>query len=212
MSSSTRVRNTYSTAAMATLDGALKLSASCAEVPVKSTSAVRASGVDPDRDLDLRAVVQLVFVLAVVQGGDDPAHRFRPRSPGRGPCRRARRPGRSARPCARSSAMPCSLAAIWARRSARLVAGSRDGYSARVEQADGLGLAAAGRSRPAASCRSAPPPPRPGCWPAGIEPGRDAADLGVVAAARRRRTRCRRAPGAKTGVTTVMSGRWVPPW
>jgi len=41
MSSSTRVRNTYSTAAMATLDGALKLSASCGEVPVKSISAVR---------------------------------------------------------------------------------------------------------------------------------------------------------------------------
>ncbi len=40
MSSSTRVRNTYSTAAMATLDGALKLSCSCAEVPVKSISAV----------------------------------------------------------------------------------------------------------------------------------------------------------------------------
>ena len=31
---------------------------------------------------------------------------------------------------ARSSAMPRSLAAIWARRSARLVAGSREGYSA----------------------------------------------------------------------------------
>ncbi len=43
MSSSTRVRNTYSTAAMATLDGALKLSASCGEVPVKSISAVRPS-------------------------------------------------------------------------------------------------------------------------------------------------------------------------
>ena len=40
MSSSTRVRNTYSTAAMATLDGALKLSASCGDVPVKSISAV----------------------------------------------------------------------------------------------------------------------------------------------------------------------------
>ena len=43
MSSSTRVRNTYSTAAMATLDGALKLPASCGEVPVKSISAVRSS-------------------------------------------------------------------------------------------------------------------------------------------------------------------------
>ena len=43
MSSSTRVRKTYSTAAMATLDGALKLPASCGEVPVKSISAVRSS-------------------------------------------------------------------------------------------------------------------------------------------------------------------------
>jgi len=41
MSSSTRVRKTYSTAAMATLDGALKLSSSWGEVPVKSISAVR---------------------------------------------------------------------------------------------------------------------------------------------------------------------------
>ena len=43
MSSATRVRNTYSTAAMATDDGALKLPGSCGEVPVKSTSAVRAA-------------------------------------------------------------------------------------------------------------------------------------------------------------------------
>ena len=43
MSSSTRVRNTYSTAAMATLDGALKFPASWGEVPVKSISAVRSS-------------------------------------------------------------------------------------------------------------------------------------------------------------------------
>ena len=43
MSSSTSVRNTYRTAAMATEDGALKLSLSWAEVPVKSTSAVLAT-------------------------------------------------------------------------------------------------------------------------------------------------------------------------
>ena len=43
MSSSTRVRNTYSTAAMATLEGALKFPASCGEVPVKSISAVRSA-------------------------------------------------------------------------------------------------------------------------------------------------------------------------
>ncbi len=40
MSLSTRVRNTYSTAAMATLDGALKLLSSCGDVPVKSIVAV----------------------------------------------------------------------------------------------------------------------------------------------------------------------------
>jgi hypothetical protein len=41
ISSSTSVRNTYSTAAMATLDGALKLLLSCGDVPVKSIVAVR---------------------------------------------------------------------------------------------------------------------------------------------------------------------------
>ena len=42
MSSSTSVRNTYSTAAMHTAVGALKLLVCCAEVPVKSTTALRA--------------------------------------------------------------------------------------------------------------------------------------------------------------------------
>ena len=41
MSSSTSVRNTYSTAAMHTAVGALKLFSSCAEVPVKSIVAER---------------------------------------------------------------------------------------------------------------------------------------------------------------------------
>jgi hypothetical protein len=50
MSSSTRVRNTYSTAAMQTAAGALKLLGSWGEVPVKS---IRRGGglVDADRDL-----------------------------------------------------------------------------------------------------------------------------------------------------------------
>jgi hypothetical protein len=43
MSSSTSVRNTYSTAAIATELGALKLSGSCADVPVKSMCAVWSS-------------------------------------------------------------------------------------------------------------------------------------------------------------------------
>ena len=43
ISSATRVRSTYSTAAIATEDGALKLPGSCAEVPVKSISADRAA-------------------------------------------------------------------------------------------------------------------------------------------------------------------------
>jgi hypothetical protein len=42
MSSLTRVRNTYRTAAMHTAVGALKLLVCCGEVPVKSTSALRA--------------------------------------------------------------------------------------------------------------------------------------------------------------------------
>src|SRR5882762_9954303 len=41
MSASTKVRKTYSTAAMHTADGALKLFGSCAEVPVKSIVALR---------------------------------------------------------------------------------------------------------------------------------------------------------------------------
>jgi len=44
MSSSTSVRNTYSTAAMHTAVGALKLLLSCAEVPVKSICALRCTG------------------------------------------------------------------------------------------------------------------------------------------------------------------------
>ena len=43
ISSSTSVRKTYSTAAMQTAAGALKLSGSCGEVPVKSIRAERAS-------------------------------------------------------------------------------------------------------------------------------------------------------------------------
>ena len=43
MSSSTSMRNTYSTAAMHTAVGALKLLACCGEVPVKSTLALRAA-------------------------------------------------------------------------------------------------------------------------------------------------------------------------
>ena len=46
MSSSTSVRNTYSTAAMHTAAGALKLFGSCARVPVKSIVALRALRVD----------------------------------------------------------------------------------------------------------------------------------------------------------------------
>ena len=42
MSLSTSVRNTYSTAAIATPEGALKLSPSCGLVPVKSMVAVLA--------------------------------------------------------------------------------------------------------------------------------------------------------------------------
>ncbi|CFE02637.1 Uncharacterised protein [Bordetella pertussis] len=42
ISSSTRVRNTYSTAATAIAPGALKLFSSWPEVPVKSTTALRA--------------------------------------------------------------------------------------------------------------------------------------------------------------------------
>ncbi|MNM86251.1 hypothetical protein D3C81_983960 [compost metagenome] len=43
MSSSTRLRNTNSTAAMQIDDGALKLFGNCADVPVKSTTAERAT-------------------------------------------------------------------------------------------------------------------------------------------------------------------------
>ena len=42
MSRSTRLRNTYNTAAWATAAGALKLSGDWSEVPVKSTTALRA--------------------------------------------------------------------------------------------------------------------------------------------------------------------------
>jgi hypothetical protein len=57
MSSLTSVRNTYSTAAMQTARGALKLFTCCGEVPVKSISRCGLR-VDADRHLDLRAVVQ----------------------------------------------------------------------------------------------------------------------------------------------------------
>ena len=76
ISSATSVRSTYSTAAMATEDGALKLPGSCAEVPVKSISADRLRLVHPHRDLDHRAAVELVAALAVAQRPDHPAHRL----------------------------------------------------------------------------------------------------------------------------------------
>ena len=62
MSSSIRVRNTYSTAARHTAAGALKLLACCAEVPVKSMSRAPARAIDPHLHLDHRAVVHLVRV------------------------------------------------------------------------------------------------------------------------------------------------------
>jgi hypothetical protein len=54
MSLSTSVRNTYRTAASATLDGALKLPSSCGLVPVKSMTAVLLS----------RSTVTLTLILA----------------------------------------------------------------------------------------------------------------------------------------------------
>jgi hypothetical protein len=76
MSSSTSVRNTYSTAAMQTAVGALKLLVCWALVPVKSMVALRAGGIDADRHLDLRAVVQRQREGAVLQARDDAAHRL----------------------------------------------------------------------------------------------------------------------------------------
>jgi hypothetical protein len=58
MSSSTSVRNTYSTAAMQTAVGALKLLVCWALVPVKSISALRLAPFHADRHTDLRTVVQ----------------------------------------------------------------------------------------------------------------------------------------------------------
>ena len=58
MSSSTSVRNTYSTAAMHTAVGALKLLVSCARGAGEVDHGAARSRVDADRHLDLRAVVQ----------------------------------------------------------------------------------------------------------------------------------------------------------
>ena len=77
MSLSTRVRNTYRTAAIATLDGALKLLLSMSLVPVKSIVARRAVPVHGDLDLDDGAAVQFVAEAAVVQGGDHVPDRLR---------------------------------------------------------------------------------------------------------------------------------------
>ncbi len=76
MSSSTRVRKTYRTAALTTANGALKLVASCGDVPVKSTVARALRAVHGDPDADDGARVGLVGELAVLQGVDDAAHGF----------------------------------------------------------------------------------------------------------------------------------------
>jgi hypothetical protein len=107
----------------------------------------------------------------------------------------------------RSSATPFSLAAIWAFRSARFCSGLRAGQgwsvsssmvsfsrSALVDQleiVDQHAFLVDGRGARRHRAR------------------RHAADIGVVAA--RGDEEQDLAPSSNTGVTTVMSGRWVPP-
>ena len=67
MSSATSVRKTYSTAAITTELGALKLPGCCGEVPVKSRTALRAARSTRRADLDDGAAVGLVAVRAVAR-------------------------------------------------------------------------------------------------------------------------------------------------
>ena len=98
----------------------------------------------------------------------------------------------------RSSAMPFSLAAIWARRSARLVSGSREGYGGGGEQLPGLGLAQppVAHQQPVVEEHALLVD---GAAEGGHGAGGDAADLGVVAARGDQEAAARCPPSSNTG-------------
>ena len=111
------------------------------------------------------------------------------------PCRRPRawssrhgRARRAARPAPRASASsrrtPARLAATIASRSARLSSGARAGIARRREQRAHARLVEASRRARRARGAISTPSSSSVRESAGIEPGRDAADVGVVAAAR----------------------------
>ena len=67
MSSLTRVRNTYSTAAIQTAVGALKLLVCCADVPREIHFGSAIGRIDPNRHTDVRAIVQRQSEFAIFQ-------------------------------------------------------------------------------------------------------------------------------------------------
>ena len=99
----------------------------------------------------------------------------------------------------RRRAAPTRLAASWARRSARRCSGWRICAASSLEQ----------RVRRARDGGITTPSSASVVESAGIEPGRRAADVGVVGAAGGEAEQ--RAAASKTGETSVMSGRCVPP-
>ena len=56
--------------------GALKLFSICADVPVKSMTALRVRTIDLDADHDALAIVHLVAKLPAPEPSNDPAHAF----------------------------------------------------------------------------------------------------------------------------------------
>jgi hypothetical protein len=74
MSSSTRVRKTYSTAALPTAAGALKLLGRWGEVPVKSMVALRWAASISMRHLNLAAVIEGIGELARGKPLNHPPH------------------------------------------------------------------------------------------------------------------------------------------
>ena len=110
----------------------------------------------------------------------------------------------------RSSWTPFSVAAIWARRSAMLLSGLRDGWTAERSRSS----RAASRRTPSSTSSQlsmSTPSSSTRVLNAGMDPG----VIPPISAwwPRAATTKSSSLPArSNTGVTTVMSGRWVPPW
>ena len=181
--------------------GQLRLPACCARAAgeVEHDPLARDGGAHAQLEVALGRLDDVARLAhAVAERGDRGAARDARRSRAPTPAPPRARSGPRRRASASSRRAPTTLAASWARRSARRSAGWRMRATSAVDQ----------RRARAAAARSRRPPPRAcGCRPASSRRSRPptSAWCARVAAKPIRR------PSRYAGVTTVMSGRWVPP-